>query len=98
MTHRFSKPRVKIEPRDVPAEVAGRRVGLSLAEFEEKLPEYLARGFPPPDPTSGLFDLVAIEEWMDKRHQRGNLTDGPALRDARDVASARLREPLRGAR
>lgn len=98
MANRSSKPRARVEPRDVPAEAAARRVGLSLAEFEELLPGYLARGFPPPDPTSGLFDLVAIEDWMDKRHRRDGLTDGPALRDARDVASTRLRDPLRGAR
>jgi hypothetical protein len=98
MTNRSSKPRARVEPRDVPAEATARRLGLSLADFEDKLPEYLVRGFPPPDPTSGLFDLVAIEEWMDQRHRRDSLTAGPALRDARDVASTRLREPLRGAR
>jgi hypothetical protein len=98
MTHRFSKPRIKVEPRDVPAEAAARRMGLCLANFEEKLAELLARGFPPPDPTTGLYDLFAIDEWMSSRTRPGALTDGPALRDARDVASARLREPFRGAR
>lgn len=40
--------RFRVDPRDVPAEKAGRRLHLTLAEFEAKLPELLARGFPLP--------------------------------------------------
>jgi hypothetical protein len=34
----------------------------------------LARGFPRPDPTTGMFDLAAIDQWMTARH---NPNPGP---------------------
>jgi hypothetical protein len=49
--------RFRAEPRDVPAHVMARRMGLSEAQFRECLPALLARGFPPADPTTGHFDL-----------------------------------------
>ena len=42
--------RFRVEPRDVPAEAAARRLGLSVAVFKEKLPDLYRRGFPKPDP------------------------------------------------
>jgi hypothetical protein len=60
--------RLKIVPRDVKGEHAARRLSLSLAQFEQALPDLLARGFPAPDPTTGHFDLVAIDRWCDARH------------------------------
>ena len=47
-------------PRDIPSADAGRRLGLDPAEFVAKLPNLIARGFPQPDPDTGLFDAVAM--------------------------------------
>lgn len=55
--------RVRVEPRDVPPEAAGRRLGLTLKDFNEKLSNLIARGFPRPDPDSGNFDIVAADRW-----------------------------------
>jgi hypothetical protein len=44
--------RFRIEPRDVPLEVAARRLGKTRGELEAVLPDLLARGFPQPDPTT----------------------------------------------
>jgi hypothetical protein len=83
--------RFRIEPRDVPLEVAARRLGKTHAEFEAALPDLLARGFPQADPTTGNFDLVAIDRWCDARypHLFGGGTVMQA-RDARDVVRDRL--------
>jgi len=56
-----------VEPRDVPAEKAARRLHISEAEFEEKKELLFARGFPAPDPTTGMYDLKKIDAWMDER-------------------------------
>jgi hypothetical protein len=47
-------------PRDIPLAEAGRRLGLDPADFTAKLPNLVARGFPQPDPDTGLFDTVAM--------------------------------------
>jgi len=53
--------RFGVKPGDVPSAAAARRLGLTLDEFQPKLPELLKRKFPPPDPTAGKFDLDAID-------------------------------------
>jgi hypothetical protein len=82
--------RFRIEPRDVPLQVAARRLGKTRAELEAVLPDLLARGFPQADPTTGNFDLAAIDRWCDARHP--HLFGGGAMqaRDARDVVQKRL--------
>ena len=60
--------RFHVEPRDVPPEIAARRLGKTLAEFSAALPHLLARGFPKADPDTGNFDLEAINRWCDARH------------------------------
>jgi hypothetical protein len=60
--------RFHVPPRDVPAQIAARRLGKSLFGFETILPNLIARGFPKPDPDTGNFDLSAIERWCDHRH------------------------------
>jgi hypothetical protein len=79
--------RIRIEPRDVPAEYAARRLGRLLVEFNTLLPNLIARGFPRPDPDTGNFDMVAIDRWCDIRHRHlfGEGTDMLA-RDASTVA------------
>ena len=59
--------RFPVYPRDVPAAKAARRLHLTLAEFEDRLPRLKARGFPSADPDTGFFDLKAIDAWMDAR-------------------------------
>ena len=83
--------RFRIEPRDVPPEVAARRLGKTFAEFNSALPDLVARGFPQPDPTTGNFDLAAIDRWCDARHPH-LFCGGAAMqaRDAKDVVQDRL--------
>jgi len=64
--------RFPVEPRDVPAQKAARRLHLTEDQFELKLPDLLARGFPPADPTTGMFDLDAIDAWRAARHRQAD--------------------------
>ena len=83
--------RFSIQPRDVPPELAARRLGKTIAEFNTALPDLVARGFPQADPTTGNFDLAAIDRWCDARHP--HLFSGAAAmqaRDAKDVVQDRL--------
>lgn len=57
-----------VKPGDVPAELAARRMGLTKGEFETVLPQLLRRGFPLPDPDTGLYDLDAIDQWRKRRN------------------------------
>jgi hypothetical protein len=57
--------RSRVDPRLIPREKAARRLGLTLLAFESALPELLSRGFPPPLPVIGNFDLHAIDRWID---------------------------------
>lgn len=82
--------RFQVEPRDVPAHAAARRMGLTESEFRQQLPLLEARGFPPADPTTGHFDLDAIDEWRKRRHPKLFLTAPEQARDARAVVKQRL--------
>ncbi len=74
----------RIIPGDVPAEAAGRRLGLTEAEFKSALPGLLARGFPGADPTTGLYDLEAVDAWRRARHPHlFTLTGATTAVDAR---------------
>lgn len=89
--------RFHIEPRDVPAEIAARRLGKTLAEFNAALPNLIARGFPSADPDTGNFDLCAIDRWCDARHKHLFNASAPmAARDAREVAGDRIAAMRRG--
>lgn len=83
--------RYRVEPRDAPAEIAARRLGRTLAEFNAVLPRLLARGFPQPDPDTGLYDLLAVDRWCDARHRHlfGSAATLQA-RDANSVANERI--------
>ena len=80
--------RFSVVPRDVPAAKATRRLHLTLNEFEEMKDELFRRGFPRPDPTTGNFDLVEIDRWMDGRHHH---CDSNKPRDARELLPPGLR-------
>lgn len=91
--------RFSIEPRDVPAAQAARRLGKSVTEFAAALPNLNARGFPYPDPDTGNFDLIAIDRWCDARHP--HLFGGSAHMQARDasiVARERIENLRRSAK
>jgi hypothetical protein len=96
----FNMVRFRVDPRDVPPAIAARRLGLEPAQFAAALPALLARGFPAADPTTGNFDLDAINRWCDARH--AHLFGAAAVigpRDASTVAKDRiaaLREGRRG--
>jgi hypothetical protein len=77
--------RYRVEPRDVPREIAARRLGKSITEFDRALPNLAARGFPAADPDTGNFDLVAIDRWCDARHP--HLFGGSATMQARDASA-----------
>jgi len=100
MLQRPANIRFRVDPRDVPAEKAARRLHLTLAEFQAKLSELLARGFPQPDPTTGMFDLTAIEAWMDARHglvpPNNGLTPRKSSTNALEVCRERLRRLQHG--
>lgn len=92
MTRRFKLP----PGGDVPPDLAARRLAMTLEAFEKALPLLIGRGFPPPDATTGNFDLDAIDIWRRTRHpglfpqdKRSGIA-GPTARDANDVLSSRL--------
>lgn len=84
--------RFHVDPGDVPAHVAARRMGLSEAQFHEKRAELEARGFPRPDATTGYWDLHAIDEWRRRRNPELFLAafEVSQARDARAVVEDRL--------
>jgi hypothetical protein len=94
MTNRM---RFRVEPRDVPPQLAARRLGMSIEQFNAALPNLIARGFPKPDPDSGNIDLSAIDRWCDARHPHlfGGGTTMQA-RDASTVAQERIAAMRRG--
>lgn len=77
---------------DVPPGRAARQLGLTLPEFEANLPALVARGFPPADPTTGMYDLEAIDRWRHLRYPRlfPELTGARMARDARAVVGDRV--------
>ena len=78
--------RFSVAPRDIPPTKAARRLHLTLCEFERMKEELYRRGFPRPDPTTGHYDLVKIDRWMDERDRPS--PDKP--RDAREVLAGRF--------
>ena len=83
--------RFRVDPGDVPADKAARRLHLTLTEFQEKLPRLVKRGFPPADSDTGMFDLEAIDEWRRARNpQLFGLTTAEKPRDPREVFDERL--------
>lgn len=79
--------RYPVDPRDIPPDKAARRLHLSLAEFEAARARLERRGFPAPDPDTGMYDLKAIDAWMDGRH---HLTAPREARDAHGVVAERI--------
>jgi hypothetical protein len=87
--------RFKLPPGgDVPPAVAARRIGLAVESFNEALPALMKRGFPAADPTTGNYDLDAIDAWRRRRfphlYPGDGLTPPATARNARDVVAARV--------
>lgn len=93
MTQRFRLP----PGGDVPPVTAARRLGLSLEAFTAALPELQKRAppFPDADPTTGNYDLDAIDAWRRRRYPHLFLTAPSGPLDARSVAAERVRK-IRG--
>src|SRR5436305_8505334 len=53
---------------DCPPIAAARRLWLTLEAFHDILPALQERGFPQADPTTGNFDLEAIDAWRRSRN------------------------------
>ncbi|GEP12292.1 hypothetical protein [Methylobacterium gnaphalii] len=88
--------RFHVEPRDVPAHAAARRLGLTEGDFARMADRLYRRGFPRPDPDTGNYDLDAIDQWRKLRNRNlFGLSDGPVARDA-SVAMARIEARRRG--
>lgn len=92
--------RYKLPPGgDCPPIAAARRIWLSPEEFDKQLPELVARGFPQPDPTTGNYDLDAIDAWRRGRYPhlfRTQLTPPTGARNANDVVLERLGRRMDG--
>jgi hypothetical protein len=71
--------RFRVDPADVPAEKAARRLHLKLDRFNEVLPRLLLRGFPAADPDTGMYDLDAIDRWRAARHRPDAVPDTVSL-------------------
>jgi hypothetical protein len=80
----------RVDPRDVPADIAARRLGTSLAEFNAVKANLFARGFPQPDPDTGNYDLDAINRWCDARHPHLFASAPMGARDASTVVRDRI--------
>lgn len=83
--------RYRVDPGDVPPEKAARRLHLSIERFTELLPKLLDRGFPAPDPDTGMYGLEAIDLW---RRDRDKLAS--AASNAQPSPPRRFGEKLHG--
>ena len=78
---------------DVTLAIVAARLGLSVPEFEVRRAVLFERGFPEPDPTTGLFCIEAVDRWRLRRHSRlfPELTAAPAAAHAEAVFDERMR-------
>lgn len=59
--------RFPIQPRMVGPEKVARRLGVTVATFEEKRVDLEREGFPKPDGVLGTYCLEAVDKWIDRR-------------------------------
>ncbi|MCJ2125553.1 hypothetical protein [Methylobacterium sp. J-077] len=60
--------RFSVDPADIPAEKVARRMHLTIAQFEACKVRLFTRGFPRPDPDTGMYCLEAVDRWRLLRH------------------------------
>jgi hypothetical protein len=85
--------RFRIDPRCVPPGKVARWLHVTLAEFDERKGELFARGFPRPDPTTGTYDLKALEACQDAQSALApapSAVGDPAPVNASDVFRDRM--------
>ena len=89
----MSRPRRIPARGDVTAGAVAELLGLSYTDFETRRTELPARGFPDPDPTTGLYCIEAVDRWRLRRHPRlfPELTTAPAAAHAEAVFHDRMR-------
>jgi hypothetical protein len=78
---------------DVTAAAVAELLGLSLSDFMARDQAFRARGFPEPDPTTGLYCIEAVDRWRLRRHPTlfPELTVAPAAAHAETVFAERMR-------
>jgi hypothetical protein len=86
--------RFRVDPRDVPPEKVARRLHLTLEQFRHVEPNLRKRGFPPPDPDTGMYDLDAVDRWRELRHQLppGLTPPAASIQHADDTPSSSMAE------
>jgi hypothetical protein len=89
----MSRPRRIPTRGDVPESAVARLLGLTIADFRARRAHLRDRGFPEPDPTTGLYCIEAVDRWRLGRHARlfPELTAMPAAAHAQAVFTDRLR-------
>jgi hypothetical protein len=78
---------------DVAASAVADLLGLTLADFNSREAALRERGFPEPDPTTGLYCIEAVERWRLLRHPQlfPELTTAPTAAHASAVFDERIR-------
>ena len=84
-----------VQPRCVPLEKAAKRLHLSPSDFMAIRDRLEKRRFPRSDPDTGMYDLAAIDAWLDA--QSGLRTPDQAA-DPVAAALARIEDMRRGSR
>jgi hypothetical protein len=89
----MSRPKRVPDKGDVPAAVVAARLGLSIGDFDTRRAALTERGFPDPDPTTGLWCMEAVDRWRLRRHSQlfPELRNDPIAVDAATVFDGRLR-------
>jgi len=89
----MSRPRHIPARGDVTAAAVADLLGLSLSDFMARDQTLRARGFPEPDPTTGLYCIEAVDRWRLRRHPTlfPELTTAPAAAHAGAVFDQRIR-------
>ena len=85
-----NKVRFRVDPRGISREKAARRLGIDVTHFDLIEDDLYAQGFPRADPLTGMWDLKAIDAWMDARSGIGSTAATGPL-NAQDVFTERLR-------
>ena len=89
----MSRARTVPEAGDVPVAIVAQRMGFGTdtRAFLLTLERLYARGFPQPDPDTGMFPIEAVDRWRQLRHPHlfPELTIARQAKDARAVMAAR---------
>jgi hypothetical protein len=89
----MSRPRRIPLRGDVTAAAVAELLGLSLSDLEARQPLLRQRGFPEPDPTTGLYCIEAVDKWRLRRYPNlfPELTAATGAAHAETVFDDRMR-------